>query len=137
MPTSAAVHLAIENRFETLWTDQNVTLRFEEDSKKKPSGPFIRLNIRGLRSSEKGFSGAKVLYRRPAFITMQCFVQVGTGTQAARVMADAAVAIFEGQTFSSISCGESEVREVGDDKKGFWQVNAIVYFDFDEEVTVT
>ena len=137
MPTSAAVQLAIENRFETQWADDDVSLRFEEDPRKKPTGSFIRLSVRGLRSQEKGFSGAKILYRRPAFISMQCFVQVGDGTQLARVMADAAVAIFEGQTFSDISCGESEIREVGDDKEGFWQVNAIVYYDFDEEITVT
>lgn len=137
MPTQAAVQLAIEDRLKTQWVDQSVLLRFEEDSRKKPSGPFIRLSIRNLRSLEKGISGNKILYRRPAFISMQCFVQVGTGTQAARVMVDAAIAIFEGQQFSGITCRESEVKNVGDDKKGFWQINAIVYFDFDEEVIVT
>ena len=71
---------------------------------------------------------------------MQFFVEVGKGTQLARIMADAAILIFEGQQFSSITCRESEIVSVGDDpesvKQGFYQVVAKVFFDFDDEVTV-
>jgi hypothetical protein len=137
MTTHAAAQIAIESRFDTLWTDQDVAVRFEEDRRKRPTTPFIRLSIRSVRSVPVGISGNKILYRRPAMISMQCFVPVGTGTQAARIIADTAIAIFEGQQFSGITCRESEVKELGDDGQGFWQVNGLVYFDFDNEVTLT
>lgn len=137
MPTHAEIHTAIETRFDANWADQTVAIRFEEDPRKRPTDPFIRLVVRSLRSQEVGYSGDKTLFRRPGWIAMQCFVPVGSGTQAARVMADAAIAIFEGQQFSSITCRESEVVELGDDGKGFWQVNAKVFFDFDLEVVKT
>ncbi len=137
MPTHAASQIAIETRFDTKWVDQTVSVRYEADPRKKPVDKFIRLSVRNLQSRRVGISGGKILYRRPGFINMQCFVLTGDGTQNARVMADTAIAIFEGQSFSSITCRESELREIGDDSEGFWQVVARVFFDFDFEVTVT
>ena len=137
MPTHAETQLAIETRFSTNWADQSVATRFENEARKRPVNSFIRLSIRNGRSNLVGIAGNKHLYRRPGIIFMQCFVPVKEGTQPARVMADAAVLIFEGQQFSSIICRESEIVEVGDDGKGFWQVNAKVFFDFDFEVTIT
>lgn len=133
MTTHSEAQKAIETRFDTNWSDDEVVYRFEQDPRKKPSGPHIRLFVRSLRALEVGYKGANILYRRPGWISMQCFVQVGTGTQAARAMADAAIEIFEGQQFSGVTCRESEVVELGDDGKGFWQANAKVFFDFDFE----
>jgi len=133
MSSHAETHLAIETRFDAQWADQSVAVRYENDARKRPTGPFIRLVIRNARASEVGYSGNKILYRRPGWIVAQCFVQAKEGTQAARVMADSVIAIFEGQQFSSITFRESEVVEVGDDVNGFWQVNAKVFFDFDFE----
>ncbi len=133
--THEATHEAIETRFRTNWADQDVAIRFEQDAKKRPSGPFIRVVVRSLRAREVGYSGDKILYRRPGWISMQCFVQVGKGTRSARSMGDAAIAIFEGKQFSGITCRESELQELGDDGKGFWQANAKVFFDFDFERT--
>ena len=133
MPTHAAVHLAIETRFNAQWADQSVSVRYENDPRKRPTGSWIRLSVRNEKAVEIGFNANKVLYRRPGRIVAQCFVSNKQGTQAARVMADAVIAIFEGQQFSSITCRESELTEVGDDGNGFWQVNAKVFFDFDFE----
>lgn len=136
MPSYSAAQLAIETRFDANWSDQTVRTRYENELRKRPTDPFIRLSIRNLRSRLVGIAGNRHLYRRPGWISIQCFVPVKEGTQTARVMADAAIAIFEGQQFSSITCRESEMMEIGDDGKGFWQVNAKVFFDFDFEVTI-
>lgn len=135
MPTNAEVQKAIETRFRDNWPDQSVELRFENEARKKPTGKFIRLNIRNLRPIESGYSGGKILYRRPGIIWAQCFVPAKTGTQQARVMADDVADIFEGQQFSEITCNEAEVEEIGDDGEGFWQANAKIYFDHDFERT--
>lgn len=131
--TNAAAHLAIEDRFATEWTDEAVTIRYENDPRKRPSSNFIRLSVRSARSNEVGFSANKILYRRQGWVVGQCFSQAQKGTQIARVMADAVIAIFEGQQFSQITFRESELIEVGDGGNGFWQVNAKVFFDFDFE----
>lgn len=137
MPTHAEVQLAIETRFNTLWADESVAVRYENDPRKRPTGPFIRLSIRSAASKEVGFAESKSLYRRPGWIVAQCFVQAKQGTQAARVIADAVIAIFEGQQFSDVTFRESEIVEVGDGGNGFWQINAKVFFDFDLEVVKT
>lgn len=135
MSSHAAAHLAIETRMDTLWTDDTVCVRYENESRKIPPGDFIRLTVRSLRSREVGYGAGKILYRRPGIIWAQCFVEAKTGTQRARVIADAVVDIFEGKSFSGIACDVSELVELGDDGEGFWQVNAKIFFDHDFERT--
>jgi len=135
MSTHAAAHLAIETRMNTLWADQSVDVRYENESRKVPTGDHIRLSIRNGRSYEAGYAGGAILYRRPGIIWAQCYTQAKTGTQRARVIADAVLDIFEGQQFSGITCNAAEVTELGDDGEGFWQVNAKVFFDHDFERT--
>ncbi len=135
MPTHAAAHLAIEDRMNTLWADESVDVRYENEARKIPTGDHIRLNVRGLRPIEVGYSGNKILYRRPGIIWAQCFVQAHTGTQRARVIADAVADVFESKQFGGITCNEAEVVELGDDKEGFWQVNAKIFFQHDFERT--
>jgi hypothetical protein len=130
--SNAPAALAIETRFKNQWTDDEVLLRFENDARKKPTGPYIHFFIRTGRAIEMGFSGNKILYRRQGWIVAQCFVLAKKGTQTCRVMADSVIAIFEGQQFSGVTFRESEVIEVGDDR-GFWQANAKVFFDHDFE----
>lgn len=135
MTTNSAAHLSIETRLRNQWADQNVELRYENEARKIPIGEHVRLHVRSFRAIETGYSGGKVLYRRPGMIVAQCFVEAKTGTQRARVIADAVIDIYEGQEFEGITCNESEVVEVGDDGNGFWQVNAKIYFDHDYERT--
>lgn len=135
MSNYADAQLAIETRFQTQWADQDVALRYENEKRQLPSDNFIRLVVRSSRSEEIGYSGPNILYRRYGIITAQCFVLPQTGTQKARELADAVAGIFEGQSFSGITCRESEVVEVGDDGNGFYQVDARVYFDHDFERT--
>jgi hypothetical protein len=136
MPENAPAQLAIETRFGAQWTDDSVVLRYENDPRKKPTGPYIQLFIRSGRAVEMGFSGNKILYRRPGWIVAQCFILPKEGTQTCRIMADAVIAIFEGQQFSGITFRESEVVEIGINtaiKSVFWQANAKVFFDHDFE----
>lgn len=135
MSSYAAAHLAIETRMDSLWTDDSVSIRYENESRKIPAGDWIRFSIRTLRGREVGFSAGKILYRRPGIIWAQCFVQAKTGTQRARIIADAVIDIFEGKSFSGITCDVSELSELGDDGEGFWQVNAKIFFDHDFERT--
>jgi len=134
MATHAAVQLAIETRMGALWPDQDVDVRYENEARKRPTSNHIQLFVRSFRSVESGYSGGKILYRRPGVIRAHCFVPAHEGTQEARVMVDTAIGIFEGQQFGGITCNEGEVEELGDDGEGFWQVNAKIYFDHDFEV---
>jgi len=131
MSTNAEAQLAIETRLNANWTDQGVELRFENEARKIPVGEHLRLSIRNLRPFEVGYSAGIVRYRRPGIIWVQCFVEAKTGTQRARVIADAVADIFEGQQFGEITCREAEQEELGDDGEGFWQVNCKIYFDHD------
>ena len=133
MPTHSQVQIEVETRLQDNWSDPDVDLRFENEARKIPPGPFVRLTIRSGRSQEKGYAGNKILYRRPGIIWAQCFVPRQFGTQKARSIADAVLDIFEGQQFGGITCSEGEVQELGDDGKGFWQANAKIYFDHDIE----
>jgi hypothetical protein len=135
MPTNSQVLTSIESRFDSNWDDDSVEVRYEQDRRKRPSINFIRLTVRTLGTQEMGIAGSKILYRRQSSIVMQCFTIVGNGTKLAKDIADRAVAIFEGKQFAEITCRESSIRELGDDGKGFYQVNATVFFDFDLEVS--
>ena len=135
--THGQVLSLIEHRLRTNWADDEVDVVFEQDRQKRSTGLFIRASVRSLRSIEVGYNGGSILYRRPGWISMQCFVEVGNGTRRARDIADDAIAIFEGQQFSGVTCRESEMQELGDDGKGYWQCNAKVFFDFDYERNVS
>ena len=135
MATYAGVQLEIETRRETLWVDDGVEVRYENEARKLPTGDHIQFFVRSGLSRETGFSGGKILYRRPGWIVAQCFVQAKKATQICRTIADAVIDIFEGQQFSGITFRESEVVEVGSNE-GFYQINAKVFFDFDFERTL-
>ncbi len=131
MSTNAEVHLAIETRMHQQWVNQDVRVRYENESRKIPAGPFVRVVIRTQRAFEVGYAGNKIRYRRPGTIIAQCFVVAKTGTQVARDLADTVIGIFEGQQFDDLTCEEGWIEELGDDGNGFWQVNARINFDFD------
>jgi len=138
MATYAGVQLEIETRMEAQWADDDVTVRYENEARKLPTGKHIKFFIRSGLSNESGFAGGKILYRRPGWIIAQCFIQAKEATQQCRTIADAVVNIFEGQQFAGITFRESEIVEVGnlDGSNGFYQINAKVFFDFDFERTV-
>jgi len=140
MSENAPAQLAIETRFDAQWIDDGVAIRYENDARKKPPGPYIHFFVRTGRAIEMGFAGKKILYRRPGWIVAQCFILPRKGTQACMVMADAVIAIFEGQQFSGITFRESEIVQVGissTSKEAFWQANAKVFFDHDFERSFT
>jgi hypothetical protein len=70
-------------------------------------------------------------YRRRASIFVEVFTPVAKGTKAGAVHAQAARAIFEGESFSGIDCNNGEVREKGTDGK-FYRTIVEVFCDYDE-----
>ena len=133
MPTYQEASVLIETRMDALWADQSILVRFENDPRKKPADKYVHLFVRNGREVEMGYAGNRVLYRRPGWINVQCFVLPHQGTKDLRAMSDAIADIFEGQQFSGITCTEAEVEELGDDGEGFYQFNVKIHFDHDYE----
>lgn len=131
MPTEVEAQNAIESRLTAEWLDQDVELRFENDPRKLPTGSHIILHLRHVVTTEVGYSGNNILYRRFGMIVAQCFVEAKNGTKIARGLADAVLDVYEAKQFGSISCNQGEVVPVGDNKDGFWQCNAKIFYDHD------
>ena len=119
--------------FKTNWTF--TPYRFENENEKSAyagSVSWVRLTVRNLAGAQETL-GPKPhrKYVRAGMIIVQVFTPMNTGMSQAGTLAEAAKAIFEGESFSGIWCQNARIRDTGNDGK--WQQTSvevdIVYFE--------
>lgn len=121
------------------------TLFLEAERGKPAAGTaWIRVTVRDLPTLPLTLAPPGERYaQRSGLLIAQCFAPIGTtdGVSAAMAMALAFRALFEGQDIigagsspTSINFREADVRRVGIDKGGWFQVNAECPFTFGEIV---
>lgn len=127
----AAERAAIETRFSTLWAGTPIgDVVFDNLPYTPVQGtPYVRLSIKP-GTSERITIGTRE-HRVVGLILVQIFVPTGSGTNAARVLADEAAEIFRDQEFDGVLCRSPSIQNVG--QSGDWaQFNVSVPYKRDE-----
>lgn len=105
----------------------------------KPPNPWARVTVQHSpvqpgQVTLAGFSGGR-RFRRTGICTVQIFTPLGDGLSTADQLATIARSAFEGQTTpSSVIFRAVSVNEVGRDEGGWFQVNVLAQFEYDEIV---
>ncbi len=89
--------------------------------------PFIRVAIVGGKADQITLGTGPQLHRRPGLCIIQVFVKAGTGTKVANDLGDALCDIFRSQQLATgIACGSPYPVRVGDDGRGWFQINVMI-----------
>lgn len=129
MTTFAEELPAIHDRFLSLFTAAPISFDNSADSPELKSAkaagePWVRLTIVNGDSRSAGIAGENdILVEHFGRIVVQVFVRDGTGTAAARAIADAAAAVFQHARFDGIRSYAAAIRTVGNDGHGYYQIN--------------
>lgn len=139
----AAAEAAIRARFDSLFPAKQPGVSIVHDNRHGlelgATAEWVRLAVLGgpARMLEVGGRTSENLGR----IVVQVFIPLGaldgahqpTGTARARAIADSVAEVFQGQTFSGVTCYATEEVPVGADPDGkpFWQMNASTRFYFE------
>lgn len=129
MTTFAQERPAIEGRFVVMFTAAPVSFDNSPDSPELKSAksagePWVRLTIVNGDSRSAGIAGENdILVEHFGRIVVQVFVRDGTGTVAARAIADAAAAVFQHARFDGIRSYAAAIRNIGNDGHGCYQIN--------------
>lgn len=125
----------IRKFFDTAWAD--LTPVAWPDSRYDPPSndqTWVRFNCRendGFQSSI-GSPGSN-RFRHFGIVTIQIFQPQGQGSVDAREKATAALAVFMGQeTTNGIHFYNVQAAQVGNDGNGFYQINVLASFRYDE-----
>lgn len=125
-----AERISIESRFASLWQSEDIS--FENISFKPPRDiqgaalPFVRISIRNSASFTDAIAAGSVVNQHTGRIWVQVFVPEGTGTALARQLADQAAVVFDNARFNGIKCYAAEIKSVGNDGLGYYQLNVSI-----------
>lgn len=125
----ADAQIAIESCFATGFTACAVKYQ-NVDFDPEANDTYVELQVKD-GSSRRASIGPDPLMRSLGIISVNVYTPKNTGTNAGRVLADKAAAVFRDQIFSGITCRSPVVRNVGP-REGRYVTNMSVSFFRDD-----
>ena len=120
--------------FNTGWADLTEVIYPDEKGTPPATGTWARFNCvenDGFQAT-MGSPGSN-RFRHTGLVTIQIFAPQGKASIDARAKATAALAVFMGQeTTNNIHFFNVQVREIGNDGTGYYQINVLASFRYDE-----
>ena len=133
MDYSQAV-IAMQGYFNTGWASATPIIWGDDDNSEIPDeNPWVRFNIRhsdGFQATAGAPSANR--FERIGIITVQIFTRQGDYAVTARGLATSALKLYEGVENSGILYYDAAVREIGNDGRGWHQINVLTSFKYSE-----
>lgn len=118
--------------FEDGWNDLT-SIAWPDLDFDKPNDTWVRFNYRENDGFQSSIGAATNRFRHTGVITIQIFQRAGQASKDAREKAAAAYAVFAGKTTQNgIHFFNVRVNHVGDDGHGWYQINVLASFRYDE-----
>lgn len=123
---------AMQGYFDTQWSDTPI-LWGGDDPTKIPNETFVRFNILHNEGTQVTMGDPNNnRHRRFGTITIQIFQPEGAYGVEARTHAKNILSIYTGLVQSDIIYRNPILREVGNDGHGWYQINVVMNFQYDE-----
>lgn len=119
----------IADLFEAQWNEATPVIYPNEVEDLGEVPQFARLTIRP--SSGRMIAVGSRQHRRQGLVTVQIFVEQGTGQALMGALEEMATSIFEQANLSNITFFEAGADRVGYDGRGYYQSNVNASFQFD------
>lgn len=134
MPDYATAVAAMQNYFATAW-GETTPVFFDDDEKQDlpTTGTWVRFNIRHNTGFQKtmGAPGAN-RFERGGLITIQVFSKSGNFAIDPVTYVNTILTLYSGLTNSDITYFDATPREIGNDIRGWYQINVVIAFRYDE-----
>ena len=125
---------AMQGYFNTSWDNETLVIWGDDDNSEIPDIiPWVRFNVRhasGFQATAGSPSNNR--FERLGIVTIQIFTRQGNLQISSRDLADKALKIYEGVYNSGILYFDATVREIGQDGRGWHQVNVLTSFRYSE-----
>ncbi len=133
MPDYTTAWLSIADHFKTGWGNTSTLVLDDEAQDAPDEKTFARLNIQHTNGNQAtmGAPGSN-RFRRFGLVTVQIFQKQGDFGISARELAENALALFAGVENDGINYYNGTIREIGNDGRGWYQINVITEFRYDE-----
>jgi hypothetical protein len=130
MGANQTIYTEIRKRYMTGWTP--LTTEFPNESFTIPDASmWCRFNIVTGPEKQIGFGDDKKMFRTRGQLVVQMFAPMNTGAIDLLEQADILANAMRAWAGATVACYEATVREIGNDKFGWYQVNVIVPFKSD------
>lgn len=133
MNVSTAIN-TMRGYFDTQWASATSILWGDDDPAAVPNdNTWVRFNIMHSEGPQASMGDpGNNRFRRFGMITVQIFQKEGQYGTAAKVLAKDVIDIYAGTINSDIIYRNPILREVGNDGNGWYQINVITEFQYDE-----
>lgn len=120
--------------FNTAWAGQTIVIYDDVDKAIPDNGEtYVRFTVKhfdGYQASIGNPGGNR--FRRVGLVNAQIFAKQGGAKLTAMQKADAFVAIYRNLVLNGITFYDVQAREIGNDGAGYFQINALAYFRYDD-----
>jgi hypothetical protein len=98
-----------------------------------PDETWVRLNVDHADGYQASMgSPGNNMFRREGLVNVQVFAKQGEAKLDALKKADAAISAFQGIELNGIHFYDVHMRDVGNDGAGWYQINVLANFRYDE-----
>lgn len=128
----AAAKAELEGRLKANWSATPIDWPNTQFDPPNPPAPWLRSNINEGDASRLTIGASTNSYRHPGVYTLQLFDALNVGDGPLTALADQAAALFQSWYGVNVVCRTATVRTIGDDGKGWYQINVIIPFYWDD-----
>lgn len=121
----------LRGRFNTLW-GSTTPIAWPNAAFTTPLVPWVRFTVRSGEANQLTFGASTNNFRHSGVIIIQVFTLLDTGEALALQHADQIASIFRNWCGQSVRCRTPSVKDIGNDGEGWYQVNVVVPFQWDE-----
>lgn len=119
---------ALAAHFESEWDDETPIAWPNADFDPPDGAPWVRFTLRSADANQADMA-PDPRFRHDGAVIVQVFVPKGAGSGRALELGDRAAALFRATTIGPAVFRAPRIDEIGDDGRGWWQVNVIApYF---------
>ncbi|MFN9301736.1 MAG: phage tail terminator-like protein [Candidatus Kapaibacterium sp.] len=120
--------------FNTAWAGETAIAWPDTEFEPPSKETWVRFDCRENDGFQAGFgSPNNNRFRHTGIVTIQVFQPSGKASVEARDIATQAIAVFMGQTTANgIMFKNVQARQIGNDGNGYYQINVLAEFFYDE-----
>ena len=134
MPSYSEAIQAMTSFFHAAWVDTAPVIWGDDDDTAKPNNePWLRFNARHVDGDQvsMGAPGAN-RFEAVGTVTIQIFQPSGKEGLEAQAIADAVLGIYKGASSGGVHYSRVRANEVGNDGHGWYQINVLADFRYEQ-----
>ncbi len=135
MPSYSEAIQAMTSFFNTAWGNTTPVIWGDDDSgnKKPDDQTWVRFNVRHVDGAQMSIGAPTAnRFEQVGIVTIQVFQPEGKNGLDAQAKASAILDLYQGASSGGVHYSRARVREVGNDGHGWYQINVMADFRYEQ-----